>query len=73
MTGLNLHGIWAIYKFEMARTMRTLWQSIPTTVITTSLYFIVFGGAIGSSIDTIGNVDYGSLLVTGLIMLSLLT
>ena len=73
MTGLNLHGIWAIYKFEMARTMRTLWQSIATPVITTSLYFIVFGGAIGSRIDTIGDVNYGSFLVPGLIMLSLLT
>lgn len=73
MTGLNLHGIWAIYRFEMARTMRTLWQSIATPVITTSLYFIVFGGAIGSRIDTIGDVNYGSFLVPGLIMLSLLT
>ncbi|UYY57721.1 ABC transporter permease [Sphingomonas sp. S2-65] len=73
MTGLNLHGIWAIYKFEIARTMRTLWQSIATPVITTSLYFIVFGGAIGSRIDTIGDVNYGSFLVPGLIMLSLLT
>ena len=73
MTGVNLHGIWAIYKFEMARTLRTLWQSIVTPVITTSLYFIVFGGAIGSRIDTIGDVNYGSFLVPGLIMLSLLT
>lgn len=73
MTGVNLHGIWAIYKFEMARTLRTLWQSIATPVITTSLYFIVFGGAIGSRIDTIGDVNYGSFLVPGLIMLSLLT
>ncbi|MBB5712203.1 ABC transporter permease [Sphingomonas xinjiangensis] len=73
MTGLNRHGIWAIYKFEMARTMRTFWQSIATPVITTSLYFIVFGGAIGSRIDTIGDVNYGSFLVPGLIMLSLLT
>jgi ABC-2 type transport system permease protein len=73
MTGINLHGIWAIYRFEMARTMRTLWQSVATPVITTSLYFIVFGGAIGSRIDSIGNVNYGSFLVPGLIMLSLLT
>ncbi|RYD59642.1 MAG: ABC transporter permease [Sphingomonadales bacterium] len=73
MTGINLHGIWAIYRFEMARTLRTLWQSIVTPVITTSLYFIVFGGAIGSRIDTIGDVNYGSFLVPGLIMLSLLT
>jgi ABC-2 type transport system permease protein len=73
MTGINFHGIWAIYRFEMARTLRTLWQSIVTPVITTSLYFIVFGGAIGSRIDTIGGVNYGSFLVPGLIMLSLLT
>ena len=73
MTGVNFHGIWAIYKFEMARTLRTLWQSVVTPVITTSLYFIVFGGAIGSRIDSIGSVNYGSFLVPGLIMLSLLT
>jgi ABC-2 type transport system permease protein len=73
MTGINFYGIWAIYKFEMARTLRTLWQSIVTPVITTSLYFIVFGGAIGSRIQTIGDVNYGSFLVPGLIMLSLLT
>lgn len=73
MTGINFHGIWAIYRFEMARTLRTLWQSVVTPVITTSLYFIVFGGAIGSRIDTIGDVNYGSFLVPGLIMLSLLT
>jgi ABC-2 type transport system permease protein len=73
MTGINFHGIWAIYKFEMARTLRTLWQSIVTPVITTSLYFIVFGGAIGSRIDSIEGVNYGSFLVPGLIMLSLLT
>ena len=73
MTGVNFHGIWAIYRFEMARTLRTLWQSVATPVITTSLYFIVFGGAIGSRIDSIGDVNYGSFLVPGLIMLSLLT
>lgn len=73
MTGVNFHGIWAIYKFEMARTLRTLWQSVATPVITTSLYFIVFGGAIGSKIQSIGDVNYGSFLVPGLIMLSLLT
>jgi ABC-2 type transport system permease protein len=73
MTGINFHGIWAIYRFEMARTLRTLWQSLATPVITTSLYFIVFGGAIGSRIDAIGDVSYGSFLVPGLIMLTLLT
>lgn len=72
MNGINFPGIWAIYKFEMARTIRTLWQSIATPVITTSLYFIVFGGAIGSRIDSIHGVHYGSFLVPGLIMLSLL-
>ncbi|MES2443662.1 MAG: ABC transporter permease [Pseudomonadota bacterium] len=73
MTGINLHGIWAIYKFEMARTLRTLWQSIATPVITTALYFVVFGSAIGHNIGDVGGVDYGSFLVPGLIMLSLLT
>jgi ABC-2 type transport system permease protein len=73
VSGINFHGIWAIYRFEMARTLRTLWQSIATPVITTSLYFVVFGGAIGSRIDAINGVNYGSFLVPGLIMLSLLT
>jgi ABC-2 type transport system permease protein len=57
----------------MARALRTLWQSVATPVITTSRYFVVFGGAIGSRIDTIGDINYGSFLVPGLIMLSLLT
>lgn len=70
---LNWHGIWAIYRFEMARGLRTLWQSLVTPVLTTSLYFIVFGGAIGSRMQTVGGVDYGSFIVPGLIMLSLLT
>jgi ABC-2 type transport system permease protein len=70
---VNLPGIWAIYRFEMARTLRTLWQSIATPVITTSLYFIVFGGAIGSRIQDVGGVNYGAFLVPGLIMLTLLT
>ncbi len=73
MTGINVHGIWAIYKFEMARTLRTLWQSIATPVITTSLYFIVFGAGMGSRIADIKGVTYGSFIVPGLIMLSLLT
>ena len=72
-TGINHHGIWAIYRFEMARSLRTVWQSIATPVITTSLYFVVFGGAIGSRISTVGGVGYGSFIVPGLIMLSLLT
>ena len=70
---LNWHGIWAIYRFEMARGLRTLWQSLVTPVLTTSLYFIVFGGAIGSRMQQVGGVDYGSFIVPGLIMLSLLT
>ena len=73
MTGINFHGIWAIYKFEMARTLRTLWQSVVTPVITTSLYFIVFGMGIGNQIPPIHGVEYGSFIVPGLIMLSLLT
>lgn len=70
---MNIHGIWAIYRFEMARALRTLWQSLVTPVITTSLYFIVFGGAIGSRMQEVGGVGYGSFIVPGLIMLSLLT
>nr|WP_282432688.1 ABC transporter permease [Sphingomonas populi] len=71
--GINTHGVWAIYRFEMARSLRTIWQSVATPVITTSLYFVVFGGAIGSRISTVGGVGYGSFIVPGLIMLSLLT
>ena len=70
---INTHGIWAIYRFEMARALRTLWQSLVTPVITTSLYFVVFGGAIGSRISAVDGVGYGSFIVPGLIMLSLLT
>src|SRR5688572_12654031 len=72
---MNLHGVWAIYKFEMARALRTLWQSLVTPVITTSLYFIVFGAAIGGSIRSgaTGGVEYGAFIVPGLIMLSLFT
>ncbi len=70
---LNLHAIRAIYKFEMARTWRTLLQSIVSPVISTSLYFVVFGAAIGSRITAIDGVSYGAFIVPGLIMLSLLT
>jgi ABC-2 type transport system permease protein len=75
MSGLtfNRHGVWAIYKFEMARTLRTLWQSLVTPVITTSLYFVVFGAAIGSRMTEVDGVAYGSFIVPGLIMLSLFT
>src|SRR5262245_52044740 len=69
----NHHGVWAIYRFEMARAMRTLWQSLVTPVITTSLYFVVFGTAIGSRISEVDGVTYGAFIVPGLIMLSLLT
>ena len=70
---MNWHGIKAIYHFEMARMRRTLFQSIVSPVISTSLYFIVFGAAIGSRITEIDGVSYGSFIVPGLIMLSLLT
>ena len=69
----NRHGVWAIYKFEMARALRTLWQSLVSPVITTSLYFVVFGAAIGSRMTEVGGVAYGAFIVPGLIMLSLFT
>lgn len=70
---MNLHAIRAIYGFEMARTRRTLLQSIVAPVISTSLYFVVFGAAIGSRISTVEGVPYGAFIVPGLVMLSLLT
>ena len=70
---MNLQAIWAIYKFEMARTFRTPAQSIISPVVTTSLYFVVFGSAIGSRIQEVGGVGYGSFIVPGLIVLSILT
>jgi len=70
---MNLHAVSAIYRFEMARTFRTLVQSIAAPVITTSLYFIVFGAAIGSRMQSIDGVSYGAFIVPGLIMLSILT
>ena len=69
----NWHAVRAIYNFEMARTLRTLMQSIISPVISTSLYFVVFGAAIGSRIQTVGGIPYGAFIVPGLIMLSLLT
>jgi ABC-2 type transport system permease protein len=69
----NRHGVWAIYRFEMARALRTLWQSAVTPVITTSLYFIVFGAAIGGRVNQVDSVPYGAFIVPGLIMLSLFT
>jgi ABC-2 type transport system permease protein len=70
---MNLPAMCAIYRFEMARTRRTLLQSIVSPVISTSLYFVVFGAAIGSRIDEIDGISYGAFIVPGLIMLSLLT
>jgi ABC-2 type transport system permease protein len=70
---MNVHAIRAIYYFELARTWRTVMQSIAAPVISTSLYFIVFGGAIGSRMTAIDGVSYGAFIVPGLIMLSVLT
>ena len=70
---MNLYAIRAIYVFEMARTGRTIWQSIVSPVISTSLYFVVFGAAIGSRITEIDGVGYGAFIVPGLIMLMILT
>ncbi len=69
---MNLEAIRAIYKFEMARARRTVTQTIISPVISTSLYFVVFGAAIGSRIQSVGGVGYGSFIVPGLVMLSLL-
>ena len=71
--GFNGYGVWAIYRFEMARALRTVWQSLVTPVITTTLYFVVFGSAIGSRMTEIDGVPYGAFIVPGLIMLSLFT
>lgn len=69
---MNLHGIRAIYRFEMARAFRTVMQSIAAPVLTTSLYFIVFGRAIGARMGDIDSVSYGAFIIPGLVMLSLL-
>jgi ABC-2 type transport system permease protein len=69
---MNLHAVQAIYQFEMSRTWRTLFQSIATPVMTTSLYFVVFGSAIGSRMMSIDGVSYGAFIVPGLIMLTVL-
>ncbi|MCB8881961.1 ABC transporter permease [Acidisoma cellulosilytica] len=73
MSVVNLPGMWAIYRAEMARTRRTVLQSVATPVLTTVLYFIVFGTAIGSRMHQVGGVGYGAFIVPGLIMLTLLT
>ncbi len=70
---MNLYAVRAIYRFEMARTFRTIVQSIVSPVVSTSLYFVVFGSAIGSRIPEVGGVSYGAFIVPGLVMLSLLT
>jgi ABC-2 type transport system permease protein len=67
----NGRGVWSIYRFEMYRFLRTIWTGLATPVITTSLYFVVFGSAIGSRISDVGGVDYGAFIVPGLMMLSL--
>jgi ABC-2 type transport system permease protein len=70
---MNLRGVWAIYKFEMHRFRRTLWTGLAVPVITTSLYFVVFGSAIGSRMTEIDGIAYGAFIVPGLMMLSLFT
>ena len=70
---MNFRGISAIYRFEMARFARTFWTSLIVPVITTSLYFVVFGAAIGSRMSEVGGVPYGAFIVPGLIMLSMFT
>ncbi len=70
---MNLYAVCAIYRFEMARAGRTLMQSIVSPVISTSLYFVVFGAAIGSRIPEVDGISYGAFIVPGLVMLSLLT
>ncbi len=69
----NHHAVWAIYKSEVGRALRTVWQSLVTPVITTSLYFVVFGSAIGSRMGDVDGVTYGAFIVPGLIMLTLFT
>lgn len=69
----NRHAVWAIYRFEISRALRTIWQSLATPAITTSLYFVVFGAAIGSRMTSVDGVSYGAFIVPGLIMLSLFT
>jgi ABC-2 type transport system permease protein len=70
---MNLRAVAAIYRFEMGRTFRTLGQSVVSPVLSTSLYFVVFGAAIGSRIDEVEGVSYGAFIVPGLIMLSVMT
>ncbi len=69
---MNFQSVWAIYHFEMSRTFRTLMESIASPVLSTSLYFVVFGTAIGSRVGAIEGVDYGAFIIPGLVMLSIL-
>ena len=69
---MNLYGIWAIYRYEMGRTRRTALQSVLSPVVSTTLYFVVFGSAIGSRIEEIDGVSYGAFIVPGLLMLTLM-
>ena len=71
LASFNHHGVWSIYRFEMSRFLRTVFQSLMTPVITTSLYFVVFGSAIGSRMSDVNGISYGAFIVPGLIMLSL--
>ena len=68
--GFNAHGVKAIYRFEMARSLRTLWQSLITPVITTALYFVVFGAAIGGRMADMDGISFGAFIVPGLTLLS---
>jgi len=70
---VNRHAVVSIYRFEMSRFKRTLWQSLVTPVITTSLYFVVFGAAIGSRMVALDGVPYGAFIVPGLVMLAIFT
>ena len=70
---MNVQGVKSIYRFEMARWGRTLWQSLVTPVITTALYFLVFGSAIGCRMSDMAGIPFGSFIVPGLFLLSVLT
>ena len=71
--GLNGHSVWAMYRFQMVRFFRTIGESLATPVITTALYFVVFGSAIGSRMTDISDIPYGAFIVPGLMMLTMFT
>ena len=73
VSSFNRHGVWAIYLYELIRFKRTFWQSLVTPVITTSLYFVVFGAAIGARMSEVDGVSYGAFIVPGLMLLAVLT